>query len=101
MIDKGPDTANPLALVGAAFLSAIGGWFLNHFTRRDSHPPAEDDDEGCAKKSELRTMRSDFKGDIAYVVERIDGIIERLDGMQGQLSRMRRDRDSGQASRGD
>ncbi len=100
MIDKGPDTANPLAIVGASVLSAIGAWFLSQFVRKpDSHEP-EADEEGCAKRAELRTIRSDFKGDIAYVVGRLDELGERMDGINGQLSRIRT-RPPGQSTQGD
>ncbi len=100
MIDKGPDSANPLALVGTGVLGAIGAWFLSQFVRKSDPPPDVDDEGACAKKSELRTMRSDFKGDIAYVVGRLDELGERMDGINGQLSRIRT-RQPGQPTQGD
>lgn len=72
MIDKGTDSTNPLAIIGASVLSAIGGYLASLFTRSDKHGTESDDDSGCATKSELRVLRADLGGDIAYVREQVD-----------------------------
>lgn len=83
MIEKGPDSTNPLALIGSAVLGSFGTWIGSLLWRKRDydHEPSEDKENGCASKSDLRSLKSELGGDISYIrvqIAELDGRILRM-----------------------